>query len=138
MYHEQSRISCEHPPDDTSLILAQVQRKAQRQASRCNTAVFTPQFRQQRHTHLDLNQFFSPNIALPIHGSSSLARSLSDESWPGETRSSSSSNVPLLLLPPSAFRACLPHRNLAAAVEVPVCVWVRACTRARRPRYCRP
>ena len=65
-------------------LAAQVQRKAQRLARRCNSLVYTPTFRQQRHTHLDLNQFFSPELttAAAAGARCALVR--------GEVRSSSS------------------------------------------------
>jgi len=92
---------------------AQIQRKAQRHANRCNTKVFTPHFRQQRHTHLDLNQFFSPNLAL------SSATPLATEARREDMRTSSSgSSIPLLLpLPPFSFRSTDDHHHLVP-VEV--------------------
>mmetsp|Transcript_71757 Transcript_71757/g.116326 ORF Transcript_71757/g.116326 Transcript_71757/m.116326 type:complete len:723 (+) Transcript_71757:229-2397(+) len=94
-------------------LAAQIQRKAQRHANRCNTKVFTPHFRQQRHTHLDLNQFFSPNLAL------SSATPLATEARREDMRTSSSgSSIPLLLpLPPFSFRSTDDHHHLVP-VEV--------------------
>ncbi len=97
--------------------VGQVQRKAQRQASR-NTlsSVFSPSFRQQRHTHLDLNQFFSPNMALSQNASLHVP-----ELRRGDTRSSSSvGSAPptrLQTLPPGTFHPSQGQRNLLA-IEV--------------------
>lgn len=96
-------------------LSAQVQRKAQRQASRCNTVVFSPQFRQQRHTHLDLNQYFTSSAHGPsaLCTSMSFPRSNSASSGRLERGNSGGNLAPLLPLPP--IHACPPaaaHRSL--------------------------
>jgi len=98
-------------------LASQVQRKAQRQASRSTlTTVFSPTFRQQRHTHLDLNQFFSPNMPLSQNASLHVP-----ELRRGDTRSSSSvgsAPLPRLhTLPPGSFHPSPGQRNLLA-IEV--------------------